>query len=94
MKKAIFVFSPKKKIKMKDKSTYIYLLFFPRLSKNNTEVYLKITIHEQWKRGRKQCTQQMIATNSGGGANGDELVSNEANEDATSMHTQWAAVES
>ena len=43
-----------------------------------------------------QCTQQMIATNSGGGgeANGDELVSNEANEDATSMHTQWAAVES
>lgn len=29
-----------------------------------------------------------------GGANGDELVSNEANEDATSMHTQWAAVES
>ena len=28
----------------------------------------------------------MIATNSGGGANGDELVSNEANEDATSIH--------
>lgn len=30
----------------------------------------------------------------GGEANGDELVSNEANEDATSMHIQWAAVES
>lgn len=46
------------------------------------------------KEGQKQCTQQMIARNSGGEANGDELVSNKANEDAISVHTQWAAVES